>query len=60
MSKDMERLKSKIDYYKAIINLLDDLNFDTRSNNHNEIIDSYKIILDNLYKRIQELKEVNK
>ena len=56
MSKEMERLKSKIEFYKKLINYLNYLNYVTRSNNYNKKIIEYRKILDNLYERIQELK----
>ena len=57
MSKEMERLKSKIEFYKKLINHLNYLNYVTRSNNYNEKIIEYRKILDSLYERVQELKE---
>ena len=39
MSKDMERLKSKIEFYKGLINLLDFLNFIDKSNKYHKIIE---------------------
>ena len=58
MSKEMERLKSKIEFYKSLINHLNYLNYVTRSNKYNEKIIEYRKILASLYERIQELKEV--
>ena len=58
MSKEMERLKSAIHFYKCLIKELNYLNYVTRSNKFNEKIIEYRKILDGLYKRIQELKEV--
>ena len=57
MSKEMERLKSKIDFYKKLINHLNYLNYVTRSNKYNEKIIEYRKILDSSYEKIQELKE---
>ena len=57
MNKEMERLKSKIEFHKKLINHLNYLNYVTRSNKYNEMIIEYRKILDNSYKRIQELKE---
>ena len=57
MSKEMERLKSKVEFYKALINHLNYLNYVTRSNKYNEKIIEYRRILNSLYERIQELKE---
>ena len=60
MSKEMERIKSSIHFYKCLIKELNYLNYVTRSNKFNEKIIEYRKILDGLYKRIQELKEGNK
>ena len=57
MSKEMERLKSKIEFYKTLINYLNYLNYVTSSNKYNEKIIEYRKILNSLYERIQELKE---
>ena len=53
----MQLLKSKIEFYKYLINYLDYLNFVTRANKYNEKIVEYQKILDSLYKRVQDLKE---
>ena len=60
MSKEMQLLKSKIDFYKKLINHLNYLNYVTRSNKYNEKIIEYRKILDSLYERVQELKEEEK
>ena len=57
MSKEIQLLKSKIDFYKKLINHLNYLNYVTRSNKYNEKIIEYRKILGSLYERIQELKE---
>ena len=57
MSKEMQLLKSKIEFYKKLIVHLNYLNYVTRSNNYNEKIIEYRKILGSLYERIQELKE---
>ena len=57
MSKEMERLKSAIHFYKCLIKELNYLNYVTRSNKYNEKIIEYRKILDSLYERVQELKE---
>ena len=57
MSKEMQLLKSKIEFYKKLINHLNYLNYVTRSNKYNEKIIEYRKILDSLYERIQELKK---
>ena len=58
MSKEMERLKSMISFNKALINIYDDMNFISNSNKFDYKIEQYQIELSKLYKRIQELKEV--
>ena len=56
-NSELQRLKSKIEFYKYLINHLNYLNYVTKSNEFNEKIIEYRKILDSLYKRIQELKE---
>ena len=60
MSKEMERLKSKMELYKGLINLFDALNFIHKLNKYDKIIEEYQDKLSEVYKRIQELKEENK
>ena len=60
MSKEMERLKSKMELYKGLINLFDALNFIHKSNKYDKIIEQYQNDLTEVYKRFQDLKEVNK
>ena len=57
MSKEMERLKSKVEYYKALINSLYNLNFIYNLNKFDKKIEEYQNELSKIYKRIQELKE---
>ena len=57
MSKEMERLKSKISFNKALINVYDYMNFMSKSNKYDKKIEEYQNRLSELYKRIQELKE---
>ena len=57
MSKEMERLKSKIELNKGLINLFDALNFIYKSNKYDKMIDKYQNELSEIYKRIQDLKE---
>ena len=57
MSKEMERLKSKMELYKGLINLFDGFNFICKSNKYDKIIEEYQNDLSEVYKRIQELKE---
>ena len=58
MSKDIQLLKSKIEFCKKIINELDYLNFICNSNKYDKKIEEYQNELSKIYKRIQELKEV--
>ena len=60
MSKELQLLKSKVEFYKSLVNYLNYLNYVTRSNNYNEKIIEYRKILGSLYERIQELKEEEK
>ena len=57
MSKELQLLKSKVKFYKRIINKLDDFNFITKSNKYDKIIEEYQIKLSEIYKRFQDLKE---
>ena len=58
MSKEMERLKSIISFNKALINVYDNMNFISKSNRFDYKIEEYQNRLSELYKRLQELKEV--
>ena len=60
MSKEMERLKSKISFNKALINVYDELNFVSKSNRYDYKIEEYQNELIEVCKMIEELKEVNK
>lgn len=57
MSKEMQLLRSKMKFYKALTNELDSLNFITKSNNSDKKIEEYQDRLAVIYKRIQELKK---
>ena len=57
MSKEMQLLKSKLEFCKSLINLYDNLNFIDKSNKYNNIIEYYQNELTQVCKRIQELKE---
>ena len=54
MSKEMQLLKSKMEFYESLINEVFD------SYKYDKIIEEYEKELLEVYKRIQELKEVNK
>ena len=58
MSKEMQLLRSKLEFCKSLINLYDNLNFIDRSNKYNKMIEHYQNELSIINKRIQELKEV--
>ena len=60
MSKEMERLKSKLEFCKSLINLYDNLNFIDKSNKYDKMIKYYQNELSEVCKRIQDLKEENK
>ena len=60
MSKEIERLKSKISFNKALINVYDNMNFVSNSNKYDKIIEKYQNELTELYKKAQDLKEVIK
>ena len=57
MSKEMQLLKSKISFNKALINIYDNMNFVSKSNNYDKKIEEYQNELSKIYKRIQELKK---
>ena len=57
MSKDMQLLKSRIEFCKKMISQLDNFNFICNSNKYDKMIEHYQNELSELYKRIQELKE---
>lgn len=57
MSKELQLLKSKISFNKALINIYDNMNFISKSNKYDEKIEEYQNELSKIYKRIQELKE---
>ena len=59
MSKEMELLNSKIQFYKRLINVYDELNFVFKSNKFDYKIKEYQDILLDLYRRVQELKKEN-
>lgn len=57
MSKEMERCKSMLEFYKNLINALDYMNFISKSNKYDNKIKEYQDKLEDVYKRVQELKE---
>ena len=56
MSKEMERLKSIIRFNKLFINIYDYMNFTSKSNKYDKIIEHYQNELTEVYKRFQVLK----
>ena len=58
MSKEMQLLKSKLEFCKSLINLYDNLNFIDKSNKYDKIIKYYQNELTEVCKKIQEIKEV--
>ena len=60
MSKESQLLNSKIQFYKRIINVYDELNFVSKSNKFDYKIKEYQDNLSVLYRRVQELKEEEK
>ena len=57
MSKEMERLKSKLEFCKTLLYLYDNSKFVFNSNKYDKMIDHYQNELSKLNKRIQELKK---
>ena len=60
MSKEMERLKSKIRFIKGLINIYDYMNFITKSNKYDKMIEQYQNDLTEVCKKIQDLKDIKK
>ena len=56
----MQLLNSKIQFYKRLINVYDELNFVSKSNRFDNKIKEYQDMLSDLYRRVQELKEEEK
>ena len=57
MSKEKERLISKLEYCKLLINIYENLNFIDKSNKYDKTVEEYQNRLSELYKKVQELKE---
>ena len=60
MSKEMQLLKSKMDFYKRLINVYDEMNFLSKSNRFDYKIKEYQDMLSDIYRRVQELEEEKK
>ena len=59
MNKEMQLLKSKMAFYKRMINELDNLNYVTGSNLYSNEIEDYQDKLEEIYVRYRELKRSN-
>ena len=59
MSKEMQLLNSKMEFYKRLINVYDEMNFITKSNKFDYKIKEYQDMLSDVYRRVQELKKEN-
>ena len=55
MSKEMQLLKSKMEFYKRLINVYDEMNFITKSNRFDNKIKEYQDNLAEVYKNYQRL-----
>ena len=60
MSKEMERLISILRFNKAIIDIYNNKNFIFNSNKYDKIIEQYENEIIEVYKKIQELKDIKK
>ena len=60
MTKEMELLKSKMDFYKRLINVYDEMNFVTKSNRFDNKIKEYQDNLSEVFKKYQRLLEEEK
>ena len=59
MSKEMQLLISKIQFYKRLINVYDEMNFITKSNRFDNKIKEYQDNLAEVYKNYQRLLKEN-
>ena len=60
MSKEMQLLKSKMDFYKRLINVYDEMNFITKSNRFDNKIKEYQDNLSEVIKKYQRLMKEEK
>ena len=60
MSKEMQLLISKMDFYKRLINVYDEMNFITKSNRFDNKIKEYQDNLSEVFKKYQRLLEEEK
>ena len=59
MSKELQLLNSKIQFYKRLINVYDEMNFITKSNRFDNKIKEYQDNLAEVYKNYQRLMKEN-
>ena len=60
MSKEMQLLISKMDFYKRLINVYDEMNFITKSNRFDNKIKEYQDNLSEVFKKYQRLLKEEK
>ena len=60
MSKEIERLKSKLEFCETLLYLYNNSKIEFNSNKYDKKIEEYQNKLTDVYKRIQDLKEENK
>ena len=60
MSKEMQLLNSKMEFYKRLINVYDEMNFVTKSNRFDNKIKEYQDNLAEVYKNYQRLLKEEK
>lgn len=59
MTKELQLLKSKMEFYKRLINVYDEMNFITKSNRFDNKIKEYQDNLAEVYKNYQRLLKEN-
>ena len=59
MTKELQLLKSKMDFYKRLINVYDEMNFITKSNRFDNKIKEFQDNLAEVYKNYQRLLKEN-
>ena len=60
MSKEMQLLNSKMNFYKRLINVYDEMNFITKSNRFDNKIKEYQDNLSEVFKKYQRLLKEEK
>ena len=60
MSKELQLLRSKMEFYKRLINVYDEMNFITKSNRFDNKIKEYQDNLAEVYKNYQRLMKEEK